>query len=123
MAQQQTESDAGRKRVLAAGGIIGALLASSCCVAPLVLLTLGISGAWIGTLTDLAPYQGYFTVATLAFLGMGFWTIYRKPKQVCREDSYCANPMSDRIIKTVLWAATGLIGIALTVDWWTPYLI
>jgi mercuric ion transport protein len=123
MAQQQTESDAGRKRVLAAGGIIGALLASSCCVAPLVLLTLGISGAWIGTLTDLAPYQGYFTVATLAFLGMGFWTIYRKPKQACREDSYCANPMSDIIIKTVLWAATGLIGIALTVDWWTPYLI
>ena len=32
---------------LAAGGI-AALLASACCLGPLVLITLGISGAWIG---------------------------------------------------------------------------
>ena len=123
MEQKHTESNGGSKRVLAAGGIVGALLASTCCVAPLVLLTLGISGAWIGTLTDLAPYQGYFTAATLAFLAMGFRTIYWKPKQACAQGSYCANPRSDRIVKAALWTATGLIGIALTVDWWTPYLI
>lgn len=123
MEQQQTEADTGRKRALAAGGIVGALLASSCCVAPLALLTLGISGAWIGTLTSLAPYQGYFTAATLVVLSMGFWTIYWQPKKACAQGSYCANPKSDRIIKTALWAATGLIGIALTVNWWTPYLI
>jgi len=34
-----------RKRLAAAGGLIGAILASSCCIAPLLLVTLGVSGA------------------------------------------------------------------------------
>ena len=33
---------------MAAGGLIGALAASSCCILPLVLFALGVSGAWIG---------------------------------------------------------------------------
>ena len=40
----------------AAGGMLGALAASSCCILPLALFTLGISGAWIANLTALAPY-------------------------------------------------------------------
>jgi len=35
--------------VLAAGGI-AAILASTCCLGPLVLVLLGFSGAWIGNL-------------------------------------------------------------------------
>lgn len=42
-----------RTRLVAAGGILGALAASSCCIIPLVLFSLGISGAWIGNLTAL----------------------------------------------------------------------
>lgn len=45
------EQGTGRKRLVAAGGLIGAILASSCCIAPLLLLTLGVSGAWMGNLT------------------------------------------------------------------------
>ena len=108
--------------MLAVGGLAGALLASTCCVAPLVLLTLGISGAWIGNLTALAPYQGYFTAGTLILLATGFWIVYWKPRKACAKGTYCANPASDRIIKIALWSATALIGIALTVDWWTPLL-
>ena len=37
---------------LAAGGL-AAILASTCCLGPLVLVTLGFSGAWIGNLTVL----------------------------------------------------------------------
>ena len=58
-------------RLTAIGGILGAIAASSCCIAPLVLFSLGISGAWIGNLTALAPYQPYFIAATLACLGYG----------------------------------------------------
>ena len=54
------------QKFVAAGGILGAIAASSCCIAPLVLFSLGISGAWIGNLTALAPYQPYFIAATLA---------------------------------------------------------
>jgi mercuric ion transport protein len=42
---------------MAAAGLVGALAASSCCILPLVLFGLGVSGAWIGNFTQLAPYQ------------------------------------------------------------------
>ncbi len=92
-----------RRGLLATGGLIGAVLASSCCIAPLAFVTLGISGAWIGNLTALAPYQWLFVTATVGFLGAGFWTVYFKPKAACEEGSYCATPTSDRVVKTVLW--------------------
>jgi mercuric ion transport protein len=112
----------GRKRnVAATGGVIGAVLASSCCIAPLVLITLGASGAWIGNLTALKAYQPVFVPVTLAFLGFGFWQVYGKSKQSCDADSYCASPASDRLIKTVLWFATVLVAVALSVDLWAPF--
>src|SRR5260370_15646676 len=54
----------GRQHLIAAGGILGALAASSCCIVPLVLFGLGIGGAWIGNLTALAPYQPLFVAGT-----------------------------------------------------------
>jgi len=50
-----------RQRLMAAGGLLGALAASSCCILPLTLFGLGMSGAWIGNFTQLAPYQPYFS--------------------------------------------------------------
>jgi len=44
---------------LLVGGLT-ALLASTCCLGPLVLVALGFSGAWIGNLTVLEPYRPYF---------------------------------------------------------------
>ena len=48
---------------LAAGGL-AAILASTCCLGPLVLITLGFSGAWIGNLTALEPYRPIFIGGT-----------------------------------------------------------
>src|SRR2546429_4503024 len=66
-----------RQNLMAAGGLLGAFAASSCCILPLVLFAIGVSGAWIGNFTRLAPYQPYFIAATLAFLGYGYWLVYR----------------------------------------------
>src|SRR5712691_2561510 len=65
-----------RQSLMAAGGLLGALAASSCCILPLVLFGRGVSGAWIGNFTRLAPYQPYFIAATLGFLGtaIGWFT-------------------------------------------------
>ncbi len=109
-----------RKTWFAAGGVIGAILASTCCIAPLVLLTLGISGAWIGNLTALEPYKPYFAVVALVFIGFGFRQVYFKPKPACAEGSYCARPESSVITKTALWLATVLVVLALTINWWAP---
>jgi len=116
-------SQEGRKRLVAAGGVVGAILASSCCIAPLLLLSLGVSGAWMANLTALAPYQGYFITITLGFLTAGYWYVYWKPRKACDEDSYCATPASDKVVKVALWVATALIGLALGVNFILPFFI
>ncbi len=98
--------------LLAAGGILAALGASSCCVLPLVLFTLGVSGAWIGNLTALAPYQPLFVAAALGLVALGFLRVYRHPKVACAEGSYCARPAASRVAKLGLWVAAGLVVVA-----------
>jgi mercuric ion transport protein len=115
----ETSGKAAPKMFATVGSITAALAASSCCVIPLVLFTLGVSGAWISNLTALAPYQPFFVVLTLAFLGWGFAMVYRKPQVACAK-GYCTRPISDRIAKTGLWIATVLIAIALAFPYVAP---
>jgi mercuric ion transport protein len=111
-----------RTRLIAAGGILGALAASSCCILPLVLFSLGISGAWIGNLTALAPYSPYFAAATLILLGYGYYLVYVGPKQACADGS-CARPLPNRLVKLSLWAATVLVVAALAFNYVAPLLL
>src|SRR6266852_5350622 len=90
------------QKLMTAGGLLGALAASSCCILPLVLFGLGVSGAWSGNFTRLAAYQPYFIVATLAFLGYGYWLVYRSSTSACADIEACARPLSSRIVKTSL---------------------
>ena len=115
----QSDPDSRKARMIAAGGVLGALAASTCCVVPLILFSLGISGAWIGNLTALEPYKPIFIVITLGFLGYGYWMVYRKPK-ACAEGGTCARPLPNRLVKSALWASTLLIVIALFWNWIAP---
>src|SRR3970282_2820415 len=56
--QRMSETQKGRGALVAGG--LAAILASACCLGPLVLITLGFSGAWIGNLTALEPYRPIF---------------------------------------------------------------
>lgn len=114
--------EADRKGLFAALGLLGALLASACCIVPLALVTLGISGAWIGNLTALEPYKPVTSGIAIVFIGLGFWHVYFRAKPTCVEGSYCAQPQSSRITKTILWAATALVLLSLTLKWWAPLL-
>lgn len=91
---------------------MGALAASTCCILPLVLFSLGISGAWIGQLTALSPYQPIFIGLTLLCLGYGYWLVYRTPKIACDDDAACARLLPNRIVKSMLWIATALVVLA-----------
>ncbi len=64
--QEGATSARASQGLLAAGGILAALGASSCCILPLVLFGLGASGAWIGNLTAMAPYQPVFVAVAVA---------------------------------------------------------
>jgi mercuric ion transport protein len=111
-----------QERLIAAGGLLGALAASSCCILPLVLFSLGVSGAWIGNFAQLAPYQPYFIAATIGFLGYGYWLVYRSSKRACSEGEACARPLPNRLVKAGLILATVLVVAALGFDFLAPLL-
>ncbi|MBX6329111.1 MAG: mercury transporter MerT [Pseudolabrys sp.] len=111
------------QKLAAAGGIIGALAASSCCILPVVLFSLGIGGAWIGNFTQLAPYQPYFIAATLVFIGVGYWLVYRSSKVACAEGEACARPLPNKFVKIALVAATVIVLSAWAFDYVAPYVL
>ena len=113
--------DSGRSGWLAVGGIIGATLASACCIVPLLLVTLGISGAWIGNLTALEPYKPYVAAVTLGLIGLGFWHVYFRAQPVCEDGSYCARSESSLITKSALWIGAVITLLAITISWWAPF--
>ena len=123
---EEQKANPGKTSFLAAGGIVSAIVASSCCVIPLVLTLLGVSGAWMSNLRAMAPYQPYFIAMTAVFIGFGFYQVYWKPRQVCDVGAACAQPLPNRLVKTGLWIGTVLVLTALTFPYWLdsiePYL-
>jgi mercuric ion transport protein len=118
--QLSSAQETSKSSIAAAGGLIAAILASSCCIIPLVLVLLGVSGAWIGNLRALEAYQPVFVVFTLGFLALGFWQVYFKPKPDCAEDATCSRPLPNVLVKTFLWVATALVFLTLTIEYWAP---
>jgi mercuric ion transport protein len=109
-----------KQEIFAAVGVIGAILASTCCVVPLLLVMLGISGAWIANLTALEPYKPYVAGIALIFISLGFRQVYFKAKPACVDGAYCAKPQSAVITKTALWLSIVVVLLALTISWWAP---
>lgn len=101
------------RSLFAGGSILGAVSLSSCCVIPLVLFSLGVTGAWIGNLAALYPYKWIFFVVTAAFLGGGFWQLYSPRARACAKNGSCTVSLSDRVTRTVLWSAT-ILAVAAT---------
>ena len=115
--------DTGRTaRLAAAGGLLGAFASASCCVVPLVLFSVGATGAWIGNLAMLAPYQPYVIAVPLVMLSVGFVMVYRKPA-VSADEASCAQPAVGRLTKPALWAATALVAAAAAFPYVAPALL
>ena len=113
-----------KKTIFAGGSVIGALAMSSCCILPLALFSLGVTGAWIGNLTALYPYKLYFLIPTAVFLVGGFYMVYRRPRaNECEPGAGCVTSLSDRINRVVLWSATLLIATALAFPYVAPALL
>ena len=111
------------QRLLAGGGVLGALAASSCCLVPLALFGIGVGGAWIGYLTRLAPYQPYFLGVAAVCLGLGYGLRYRSRRVVCAEDEMCARPFPSRIVTIGFVVAGVLIVAVLALDLLAPFLL
>jgi mercuric ion transport protein len=103
-------------------GAGAAVIGSLCCVGPLVLLTLGVSGAWIGQLTALEPYRPLFILVTLVFLALAFRQLYLLPQR-CEPGEACADPRRVRRQRSIFWIVlVGLMAL-IAFPWVAPLLL
>jgi len=107
------------RTALMTGGL-AAILASTCCLGPLVLVALGFSGAWIGNLTALEPYRPIFIGAALVALFFAGRRVFR-PAAACKPGEVCAIPQVRRTYKVLFWVVTALVLVALTFPYILPF--
>ena len=125
MDDKRTKSDKATKKIIATGGLLGAIAASTCCVLPVILFALGISGAWISNLVSLARYKPFFIVLSLVFVGTGFWMVYFKPNISIPkiQSTSCYRPFSEKTIKIMLWFSVIIILIVFLIPYAAPFLL
>jgi len=103
-------------------GIGAAVIGSLCCVGPLVLLALGVSGAWIGQLTALEPFRPLFIGLMVIFLGLGFRQLYLLPLR-CESGETCADPRHLRRQRGIFWVVVVGLVLLISFPWFAPYLL
>ena len=108
--QRMYEPQIGRGALVTGG--LAAVLASTCCLGPLILVGLGFSGAWIGNLTVLEPYRSIFIGAALVALFFAWRRIFR-PVEACKPGEVCAIPRVRHTYKLIFWVVSVLVLIAL----------
>ncbi len=99
-------------------GGLAAILASTCCLGPLLLVAVGLSGAWIGNLTRLEPYRPFFIGAAVVALFFAGRRIFR-PAHACEPGEVCAVPRTRRIYKILFVTVSVLVLVALVF----PYVV
>ncbi len=116
----KVDSDGVSKATLA-GGLIAAILASVCCLGPLMLVMVGVSGAWISNLTLLEPYRPLFIGVALVFMGLAWRRIYRAPAAAeCEPGTLCALPQTNRVYRVMFWTVSALVLLAFGFPYLAP---
>ena len=106
------------KSCLGIGAVLAAIGASACCVGPFLLLSLGIGGAWMSTLTAMEPARPFFIILTLVFMALGYSKLYQTPS-CCEEGANCTD--IQRRQRQVFWLGSSLILMLLAFPWLAPF--
>jgi mercuric ion transport protein len=101
---------------------LAAIVGSLCCVAPLVLLTFGISGAWISRLTALEPYRPISIGVMMVFMGLAFRQLYIVPAR-CAPGEACANPGLQRRQRQIFWVVVAGLAALIAFPWYAPFFL
>jgi mercuric ion transport protein len=78
--------------------VLAGIGANLCCVAPLVLISLGIGGAWMATLTAFEPVRPVFLGLAFLFIGLTLHKLYLTTP-TCEPGKPCAD---DEVIRAAL---------------------
>jgi len=103
--------NAGNARLLSAGALASAVVASICCFGPLALALLGLGGGAL--LLKLEPFRPYSLAAATVFLGGAFYLAYQpRSEEECVRSSACAKPSSRRAQRIGLWIVAAVVVLA-----------
>ena len=97
---------------------LAAFTASLCCVVPLLLVTLGVGGAWVASLSRFEPLRPVFVAITLVMLMLAWRKLYRPA--VCESGKVCADPDLQRHQRIVFWIVSAFILVLLVFPWFSP---
>ena len=101
-------------------GVLAGIGASACCVGPLLLLSMGIGGAWIAHLTSLEPYRPVFIALTVLFLGLTFWKLYLVP-QSCAVGDDCVADRTRKVQRILFWVVFPVVFLLVVSPWILPF--
>jgi mercuric ion transport protein len=123
---------------LGIGAVLAAIGASACCVGPFLLLSLGIGGAWMSTLTAMESIRPFFIILTLFFIALGYRKLYLMPYR-CEDGQTsatapcvtlppasmqsCAVSNIQRRQRMMFWLGSLFILILLAFPWLAPFFI
>lgn len=93
--------------------------ASACCAGPLLLVVLGVGGAWGSRLVALEPLQPYFVVAAMAFFGFAFHRLYRS-QEACAPDEVCAVPAVRHRQRVIFWIVSASAAALMSFPLYAP---
>ena len=89
-------------------GVVTAVFSTACCFGPLLLITLGVSGATAARMELLAPFQPFFAAATILLGGWAFHRLYIQPRR-CAPGTECENPDALSAQRKLFWFVVMLI--------------
>ncbi len=106
-----------KERNALAGSLIAGLLASICCIGPLVLGAVGLGS--LGFASALAPLRPWFLGLTAVLIACGFYLAYwPQSTETCAPGEACATPASRRGQRVVLWCVAFLAVALATYPSW-----
>lgn len=87
---------------------LAALGASLCCLGPVILITMGIGGSWMSSMSALEPYRPIFIAITFIFLFLAYRKLYLLPAKC----GSCTEPSALKKQRIIFWIIS-VIAIAL----------
>jgi mercuric ion transport protein len=111
---------AGSASALTLAGL-AALLASGCCVAPLVLAVAGVSGAWIVQLHRIEPYSPWLLGLSFVALAVAGWRLFRNPPDAACDVDAAACRRANGAARRWFWVVAVLALIPLATPFVAPW--
>lgn len=93
-----------KERAVVGGAVVAGLLASLCCVGPLLFVLLGVSA--FGAATVFESARPYLLAGSVLLLAVGYYWTYFRRREECAPGEACATKPVGRVNRVGLWVAS-----------------